>query len=139
MDITHIPKLFWNSLSFCMLTATIGILYIAYTSSSVSIEIADAKINLSSAVSTTKEIRSKLEKENERLQKINAELSEELRRTSVEVAKIMQNPDVEIETILNSWTLSNANIKLETASIDSKSFEKLNMQIQKVENAVKMK
>ncbi|VAX00011.1 hypothetical protein MNBD_GAMMA19-395 [hydrothermal vent metagenome] len=139
MDIAHIPKSFWRSLSFCMVVATIGVLYIAYKSSSVSIEIADAKISLSSAISTTKEIKSNLEKENERLKKVNAEITEELRRTSVEVAKVIQNPAVEIETILDSWRLSSADVGFNKAVVSQKAFEQLNMQIQKVENAVKIK
>lgn len=71
MDTSNIPKAFWYSLSLCMVIATLGLLYIAYQSSSVSIEIANAKIELSSALSTTKEIKSELERENERLKQAN--------------------------------------------------------------------
>ena len=67
MDTSNIPKTFWHSLSFCMVVGTVGLLVIAYKASSVSIEIANAKIELSSAVSQTKEIKTDLEAESKRL------------------------------------------------------------------------
>lgn len=74
MDLAHIPRSFWHALSACMLMSTIGLLMIAYRSATVSIEIADAKINLSSAMATAKEIKSELQSENERLQAANEQL-----------------------------------------------------------------
>jgi len=71
MDISYIPKSFWHALSFCMIIATLGFLYIAYVSGSVSIEIANAKIELSSAISQVKDIKGDLVEENERLVKAN--------------------------------------------------------------------
>lgn len=58
MDTSNIPKSFWHALSFCMVTATLSIIFIAYRSSAVSIEIANAKISLSSAIGTVKDITS---------------------------------------------------------------------------------
>jgi hypothetical protein len=69
MKTLQIPKSFWHALSFCMVVATVGLVYIAYRLSSVSIEIADAKINLSAAPTTVKDIKSDLEAENVRLKK----------------------------------------------------------------------
>lgn len=79
MEATQIPKSFWHALSFCMVTATLGILYIAQSSSSVSIEIANAKIELSSAISQVKDIKSELADENERLVEANKLMKEKIK------------------------------------------------------------
>ena len=62
MDTKAIPSVFWYSLSFCMITATIGILFIFYLAGSVSIEVASAKINMTKAVYKVREVRADLEK-----------------------------------------------------------------------------
>ncbi|MBU4320888.1 MAG: hypothetical protein KJ739_07360 [Nitrospinae bacterium] len=91
MDISHIPRSFWHALSFCMVVATIGLLIIAYKSSSVSIEIANTKIELSSVITKTKEIRNELQIEDERLKQANKELQEKLKAPKLNEAtsKIM--------------------------------------------------
>ena len=53
MDIQQIPKTFWHALSLAVIVVSCGLTYIAYKSSSVSIEIANAKINLSSEMATS--------------------------------------------------------------------------------------
>lgn len=80
MDMTNIPRSFWHALSFCMVAATLGLLYIAQSSSSVSIEIANAKIELSSAISQVKDIKSDLQAENIRLAEANLLLQEKIKR-----------------------------------------------------------
>lgn len=50
MDVQHIPKVFWYSISASLLVVSIGLTIIAYRSSRVSIELADAKILLSSKI-----------------------------------------------------------------------------------------
>lgn len=67
MTPTNIPRFFWISLSFCMIVATLGLLGIAWQSTSISIEIANAKINLSKAISEVRQIKNELETEQERL------------------------------------------------------------------------
>ena len=79
MDMANIPRSFWHALSFCMVAATLGLLYIAQSSSSVSIEIANAKIELSSAISQVKDIKSDLEAENIRLAEVNLQLQEKIK------------------------------------------------------------
>jgi hypothetical protein len=54
-----------------MVVGTLGLLLIAYKASSVSIEIANTKIELLAAVSQTKEIRDNLEAESQRLASAN--------------------------------------------------------------------
>ncbi len=71
MDMASVPRSFWHALSFCMVAATLGLLFIAQSSSNVSIEIANAKIELSSAISQVKDIKSDLKAENTRLVKAN--------------------------------------------------------------------
>ena len=53
MDLQHIPKTFWHSLSLAVVVISVGLTYIAYRSSNVSIELANAKINLSSEVASS--------------------------------------------------------------------------------------
>lgn len=67
MTSSNIPRFFWISLSFCMIVATLGLLGIAWQSTSVSIEIANAKINLSRAISEVRQIKDELEMEQDRL------------------------------------------------------------------------
>jgi len=50
-----------------MIVATLGLLGIAWQSTSISIEIANAKINLSKAISEVRQIKNELETEQERL------------------------------------------------------------------------
>ena len=80
MDMANIPRTFWHALSFCMVAATLGLLYIAQSSSSVSIEIANAKIELSSAISQVKDIKSDLQAENTRLAEANLLLQEKIKK-----------------------------------------------------------
>lgn len=93
MDTSTIPRFFWISLSFCMIVATLGILAIASQSASVSIEIADAKITMSSALADVKEIKSNLEFENQKLLKEKEALEnllEELNQTQDDPKNILQ-------------------------------------------------
>ncbi|WP_028469632.1 hypothetical protein [Neptunomonas japonica] len=80
MDMASVPRSFWHALSFCMVAATLGLLFIAQSSSNVSIEIANAKIELSSAISQVKDIKSDLKAENARLVKANLLLQEKVKR-----------------------------------------------------------
>jgi len=134
LDTTQIPKSFWHAVSFCMVIVTIGVLVIAYKSSSVSIEIANARIDLTSAISATRGIKSDLENENERLKRANADIKKELKRTSMELVKIIQNPNVEIQTILNSWLLLNPEEELTKTTVNSEFFDQLSRKIEKAEN-----
>ena len=61
----NIPAVFWYSASLCILIATTGLTYIAYLSTSISIEIADTKITLLSVIdeaqALTLDVENKLE------------------------------------------------------------------------------
>ncbi|MDO8933448.1 MAG: hypothetical protein Q7U97_13725 [Rhodocyclaceae bacterium] len=136
MDTSNIPKSFWHALSFCMVTATLGIIFIAYRSSSVSIEIANAKISLSSALGTVKDIKSDLEKENERLKNANNELQAKLQNAGTDVAKVIKDPTIgiDLKEILKGEPLDDKNSTAKRISV--KMFEKLDTKIQQVEKAV---
>jgi DNA repair exonuclease SbcCD ATPase subunit len=54
MDLQYIPKTFWHALSAAVLIVSTGLTYIAYQSSTISIELANAKINLSSEVTSSR-------------------------------------------------------------------------------------
>ena len=127
MDISNIPKSFWYALSFCMVAATLGILFIAYKSSSVSIEIANAKIKLSSAIEKTKEVRNRLQIENEKLQQTNADLQEILKITK------LSNLDKGIELPITIEEIK----KLETTKvgIPDEWFKNMDVKIQSAEKA----
>lgn len=78
MEISSIPRSFWHSVSFCIVVATIGIIIISYRASSVSIEIANTKISLYSAVTGVKKVSENLEIENKMLIKINNSLKKQV-------------------------------------------------------------
>jgi hypothetical protein len=78
MNLEAIPKFFWYALSVCALIATMGLVVIAWRSASVSIEIANAKISLSSAVEQTDQIKRELQAENERLRNAARELEQKV-------------------------------------------------------------
>ncbi len=68
MELSNIPKSFWNSLSVCILILTISFVAIAWRSTSLTIEIANTKIGLSQAASDAKSVNEKLLKHVEALE-----------------------------------------------------------------------
>lgn len=55
MDLSSIPKFFWYCCGISILTATFALTYIAWRSADVSLEIANTKIQLSSAIQDVKQ------------------------------------------------------------------------------------
>lgn len=78
MDASAIPKTFWNSVSLAIVVTTFGLLWIAHRSASVSIQIANAKIELSGAISETEQLNPKLKDENQQLLQAKAEFEEKI-------------------------------------------------------------
>jgi hypothetical protein len=97
MELSQVPKTFWHALSFCMVVATLGFVFIAYRASSVSIEIANAKINLSSALATVKDIQNDLATENERLKKANEDLQAQVTKPNGDVPKVTNESPIRRE------------------------------------------
>lgn len=134
MDSANIPKSFWHALSFCMISATLGLISIAYRASSVSIEIADAKINLSSAISEVKDIKNELEQENKNLRRANQELQAKLKEADPVVRALPDSPQRrDITQFLNS--LPNA-YPAKTPALAPQRFEALDLKIQRIEQYV---
>ena len=136
MDIAHIPRSFWHSLSFCMVVATVGILYVAYTSSTVSIEIANAKIELSSAISKAKDIKSDLKIENTRLIDANENLKEKLKALETKAAKSSTGISVKDLKAHGISGGKNSLFRKPFGDIDSSRFEELDEKIQSAEKLI---
>jgi hypothetical protein len=69
MYLGNIPKVFWYSLSACMLAVTFGFLYLAYKATSVSVEIAHTKVELLNAAREIKEANKELAAKEVEIQK----------------------------------------------------------------------
>ena len=134
MDSANIPKSFWHALSFCMISATLGLISIAYRASSVSIEIADAKINLSSAISEVKDIKNELEQENKNLRRANQELQAKLKEADRVVRALPDSPQRrDITKSLGS--LPNTS-QAKAPTLEPQRFEALDLKIQRIEQYV---
>ncbi len=83
MDISNIPKTFWYSASFCIVLLTISFVVIAWKSTSLTIEIANAKIGLSQAATRTEVV-------NEQLRQYTEELNEERNQLESLRAEILE-------------------------------------------------
>lgn len=85
MDISNIPKPFWYSVSFCIVFLTISFVVIAWKSTSLTIEIANAKVSLSQAATHTEIANKQLMNVAEELYEERAQL-ESLREEILELA-----------------------------------------------------
>jgi uncharacterized protein YlxW (UPF0749 family) len=132
MDISSIPKTFWHALSLSVLIATGGLVYIAYQSSTVSIEIANAKIQLSSAITETKEIKSDLEAENERLRQAAEELKTKIRLLENLVSSDSP-PSVTTETLRKLKPLGGENAEMRALSIPPERFKEFDSRIEQAQ------
>ncbi|HQT27183.1 MAG TPA: hypothetical protein PLK99_11425 [Burkholderiales bacterium] len=132
METSNIPGTFWHAPSICMIVATLGLVFIAYRSSSVSIEIADAKISLNSALSTAKDIRSDLEKENESLKAANQALKAKLAESGT-----TKKPEFGAEFGKLLKEKAPAEQLYAYKPIDPKKFEELDTKIKQVEKTLK--
>jgi len=135
MDVSQIPKSFWHSLSFCMVVATLGLLFIAYKASSVSIEIANTKIELSSALTKTKEIKSELEKENDRLKNVSSKLEEKILSFESKIA-IAPKKSISVDELKDLSLLAGEVKEKQKISVNQEKFKSLDMQIQSVQQAL---
>lgn len=80
MDISNIPKTFWHSLSLSIVLLTLGFLFMAYKSASVSIETANMKITLHQAFEEAKMISNEIVREYEQLENFRNQLQSTLSR-----------------------------------------------------------
>lgn len=139
METANIPKMFWYALSFCMIVATLGLVYIAYRSTTVSIEIADAKINLSSALGQVQDIKADLEKENQRLIQANADLQTRLNKVNAEMARLSNSAkaksNTNLNTIIKNYTAGKSGTVIKP--IDPKIFESITAKLKQAERVIK--
>lgn len=155
MDIQHIPKTFWHALSVAVLVVSFGVIYIAYRSSSVSIELANAKISLSSEVaSSTIALKNALEMTKKAKEEAEKEYSVLVRKNDLinmrfkfleEEAKINQNLldalnnfELECKDCINSKPLPNLldtsefELSLEEVQKSLYNLEAINREIQPI-------
>jgi len=136
MDISTIPRTFWHAISVSVLTATGGLVFIAYQSSTVSIEIANAKIQLSSAITETKGIKSDLEMENERLRQAAEELKTRI-HTLEQLASSGLSSSATAEAISKLQPLSSENAEIRTMSISPERFKEFDTRIEQAQQYLK--
>lgn len=136
MDISSIPKTFWHSISLAILTGTAGMVMIAYQSSSVSIEIANAKIQLSSAITETKDIKSDLQIENDKLRQATERLKQKINDL---IASNSKTPSKRAEAIKKFKPISGEDSKLKLQSIPPERFKEFDTRIQNVQQYLNVK
>lgn len=87
MSIQYIPRGFWHSLSFAIVVLSVGLVYIAYRASSVSLETeygrldltrVQTSLDLSLALEEIKELKSQLEKQRSEIAEHNKTLKNQL-------------------------------------------------------------
>ena len=155
MEIQHIPKTFWHALSVAVLVVSSGLTYIAYKSGSVSIELANAKINLSSEVASSTialknaldtakkakevaeqkyaELISKHDLVNEQLKKLQAEA-----RVNKNVADVLKGFELncpectEVKPLPESLQLNNFDMNIEEVQKSLDRLEEINLQIKPI-------
>ncbi|MFC1685269.1 hypothetical protein ACFL0R_07370 [Pseudomonadota bacterium] len=132
MDISTIPKTFWHALSLSVLVATGGLVFIAYQSSTVSIEIANAKIQLSSAISETKGIKSDLEIENERLRQAADELRARIQSMDRPVSSESAAPAA-VEAASEPEPLHNEGAEIKAMPIPPERFKEFDSRIEQAQ------
>lgn len=115
-----IPRVFWYSLSFSIFVATCGLVYIAYRSAEVTIEIANTKINLSGAASelerANREVRQQVTQLEADLARRNAELEAkalELKRLAEKVVPAEAKAIEPKAFRVNGGAFSNVNASFE--------------------------
>lgn len=76
MDISSIPKVFWYSLSISLLSLTTGLTISSIFATSVSVEVANSKINLSKNINSVQRINQELKIKVEELEQIDSAYKE---------------------------------------------------------------
>ena len=157
MDTNNIPRSFWHACSFAIICTTVGLVFIAWKSSNVSIEIANMKIQLSSALSSVKQVRAELEGEAKTISYQTREL--QIQKTLLDqgitngsAASIEEFPAMSEHIAIDDWTLRDplkplpdlsprapTSVKevdrrsLKPLQVDSERFRDIDNQIQSVE------
>jgi cell division protein FtsB len=83
-----IPKFFWYTISFCLLMVVFFLMWIAYKSQTVNIEIASTKIQLVSSIREVEDAYSALKLKDEAMKAANALLEEENKSLKKQLASL---------------------------------------------------
>jgi septal ring factor EnvC (AmiA/AmiB activator) len=137
MDTSNIPKLFWYTVSICILAVTFGVLHLAYKSSCVSIKFANIQIDLSVAAADLEEINSQLEEKNNML----AEARAELERREKNLAKLVSSTSartIEVDEIRKYVMPTDTRIPMpKIEEIPNEKFKALDKRLNTVQEVVR--
>jgi hypothetical protein len=78
MQLQHVPRIFWWSISVSIFVVAIGFTVIAWRSSTISVEIANAKINLHQTIVDNREILQQLKELAKDLEKAKTEMQNKI-------------------------------------------------------------
>ena len=138
MDTENIPRIFWHALSFCMVIATVGLLFIAYQSTTISLDTANTKTGLSTARSETKDIKAELQVENERLKKANKLLEEQIAMLERSVSD-NGGPTVSAAELARIKALSDTRTSTQPSVIPESRFKELDDRLDMVQQSIQQK
>lgn len=127
---SNIPKVFWYSVSLCLLATTAILLYIAIKATSVKIEIANTKIELIQTTSELKSLNAKLELENGKIkeqQRINTLLS--LARQSNQ-----KDNNTDFQKYIEQWSKEQKSIEVQP--IDPKIFDQMGEKLKALQDSI---
>ncbi|MDJ0733017.1 MAG: hypothetical protein QNJ47_02860 [Nostocaceae cyanobacterium] len=132
MDISKIPLVFWYSLSVSMLSFSTGITLSSLFASTVSVEVANSKINLSKNINDVKMINNELKMKAEQLENIEKAYKE----LQSKYDKILQStPSVVVKQELTKLKpeIQQAQSKVNNLEINTKLRQQINENEQKLE------
>ena len=116
MENLDIPRSFWHVVSVCLLAATGVFLYIAVNSPTLTIEVANAKINLNRTISETEGLIQHIQLEYDTL----AEANQDLQEKYDELAAATRTGGTSLATALH---------RIDIKKIDTKKYEVVMQQL----------
>lgn len=136
MDTSNIPRFFWYTVSVCIFAVTFGVLYLAYRSTSVSIEVANVKIELSAAAADLEGINRELEEKNNVLAETRAEL-ERREKNLAELVSSTSARTIEVDEIRKLVLLANTKVVMPKTKIPNEKFKTLDKRLNTVQKVVR--
>ena len=115
MDLTHIPKIFWYSVSIAILVITGTFSWAALQSKGMTIEIANAKIAITGQLTELEKVNENLKRQLAALNNTKKELEEKIKK--LEVGSSSKNKNSDYRSLLNEF-----NKTLEEEPINEKTF-----------------
>lgn len=146
MDISNIPKPFWYSVSFCIVFLTISFVVIAWKSTSLTIEIANAKVSLSQAATeiANKQLRNVAEELDEgraQLESLRKEIlqlaSHAGSESNREIASVLPPAEVDAGDKYNKSAVDDTRFSIDTPKKITQQAEQLEKQKAKLKEISK--